>query len=304
MAKECRCFIEVFFEPHFFDDKKRSVKKPPDYELPVGAMPETGEEPHNKNVEKEAGLADSVAAKGNIDVITEPASKGHMPPAPKFGDAFGNIGEIEVFEEFEAKDASESYGHIGIARKIEINLEHERRRIYPVKKHGLFAAFAEDGAKFAEGIGKKHLFSKTQTEALNAVCNFFEGMGAAFKHFRNIHITDYRPGNKLGEKHNIGSEIKNIFICLSVAAVNINGIACYLEGIKAYSHRKGNLQQRNRKPRCRIEVRDKEIRIFEIGKEGKAYYNGNYHEDFSCLLGFCLFHQKRKSPRKGYGSRH
>ena len=45
-----------------------------------------------------------------------------------------------------------------------------------------------------------------------------------------------------------------------------------------------------------IEVADEKIGIFEIGKERKAYDNGNYHKGFSYLPGFRLIHQKRKSP--------
>ena len=53
-----------------------------------------------------------------------------------------------------------------------------------------------------------------------------------------------------------------------------------------------------------IEVADEKTRIFKIGKERKAYDNGNYHKDFSCFRRFRLIHQKRKSPSGKNRSRH
>ena len=49
VADDRRRFVEVFFEPHFFDNEQGSVEKTPGDELPVRTVPETGEEPYNED---------------------------------------------------------------------------------------------------------------------------------------------------------------------------------------------------------------------------------------------------------------
>jgi hypothetical protein len=219
-----------------------------------------------------------------------------VPSSPEFGDAFGDEREIEVFKEGEAENSSKAYCHIGIAGEIEINLEHKCRRIHPIEKNGFFVAFTENGTKFAESVCEKNLFSKADAEALDSVSGFFKGVGAVFKHIGDIDVTDDRSGDKLREKDYVSAEIDDVFVRFGIAALNVNGIACDLESIEAYADRKRNFKKRNGKTRCGVEVADEKIGIFEIGKEGKTYDNGNYHKGFSCLPGFRLIHQKRKSP--------
>ena len=74
-------------------------------------------------------------------------------------------------------------------------------------------------------------------------------MGAVFKHIRNIDVSDDRTRNKLGEKYNIGTEVHYVAVRLCIAAVNVDGIACYLEGIEADTNGKSNAKKRNGKSR-------------------------------------------------------
>src|SRR5215471_13464200 len=46
-----------------------------------------------------------------------------MPPLPKFAQGARNIGIVEVLEELEAKHPGKPDRHVGIARKIEIDLK-------------------------------------------------------------------------------------------------------------------------------------------------------------------------------------
>ena len=53
-----------------------------------------------------------------------------MPSLPEFGNIFRYKGVVEVLVEMEAENSSETYRHIGIARKIEINVKGVEN--YPV----------------------------------------------------------------------------------------------------------------------------------------------------------------------------
>ena len=131
---------------------------------------------------------------------------------------------FESLWETEAENSAKADGHIGIAGEIEIDLEHKCRRIHPIEKNGFFVAFTENGTKFAEGVGKKNLFSKAETEALDSVSGFFKGVGAVFKHIGDIDVTDDGSGDKLGEKGDVAGEVDDVFLCPD-ASVNIHLIA-------------------------------------------------------------------------------
>ena len=89
MAENRRSFILDFLGNALLNQQtkqKRRKIKSPENECPVRTVPESRKEPDGQNVKKETELFDSVAAHGDIDIITEPASERHMPSAPEFGD--------------------------------------------------------------------------------------------------------------------------------------------------------------------------------------------------------------------------
>lgn len=59
-----------------------------------------------------------------------------MPTAPEARDARTTIGMIKVLVEVESETAPQSDGHIGIARKVEINLKRIGHDAYPRSHSG------------------------------------------------------------------------------------------------------------------------------------------------------------------------
>ena len=69
-------------------------------------MPETAKEHDEEEVHIGASGAFAVAAEWDVEVVTQPAGKRHVPATPEFGDAGGEVGEIEVGREFVAEHGS------------------------------------------------------------------------------------------------------------------------------------------------------------------------------------------------------
>ena len=101
--------------PFFFDDKENCKVQTPDDVAPVGTMPEARCHPYNKDIEEPAKLRNSVSAHGDVEVVSEPCAKRHVPSSPEFRYGFGDVGVVEVFHEFEAEDDSETDSHIAVA---------------------------------------------------------------------------------------------------------------------------------------------------------------------------------------------
>ena len=87
MRNEGGQFLKHFVEPELFDNQQYAEQKTPYDEVPGSAVPETGEHPYNEYVAQPFEHRAAVAAEGDVDVISEEASEGHVPAAPELGNA-------------------------------------------------------------------------------------------------------------------------------------------------------------------------------------------------------------------------
>ena len=106
----------------------------------------------------------------------------------------------------------------------------------------------------------------------------FKGVSAAFELFRNIGIADDRSGYELREKRHVCRKVNRIFLRRNIAAVNIDRIAEYLEGVKADAYRESDLEQRDRKSGNGVEVAYKKVNIFEISEHCKTACDREDHK--------------------------
>ena len=120
-------------------------------------MPEAGDKPHHKGVEDPLGQSNTVTAHGDIDIVTEPAAQGHMPSSPELGNALGNEGIVEVLQEVEAEDATQTDGHIRIAGEVEINLQVVCQGVHPHAANGQLVHAVQGNGQGGQGVGNENL---------------------------------------------------------------------------------------------------------------------------------------------------
>ena len=97
------------------EHKKHKIQQSPAYKGPVGAMPYTGQEPHDKYIPYMPSLTHPVSAKGYLDIVPEPGAECDMPSSPELCYGLGHIRKIEVFKEMEAEHPSKPDCHIRIS---------------------------------------------------------------------------------------------------------------------------------------------------------------------------------------------
>ena len=99
-----------------FRQEQDEIEQPPAQESPVGAVPESGKEPDDQQVEDHSReRIHAAAAERDVNIIPEPGGQRDMPPAPEIGDAAGNVREIEVLHKMESEHFSQSDRHVGIS---------------------------------------------------------------------------------------------------------------------------------------------------------------------------------------------
>jgi hypothetical protein len=88
-------------------------------------------------------------------------------------------------------------------------------------------------------------------------------------------VADDRPSNKLGEHGNVGSEVDEAFLHAYPAVIQIDCIGKNLEGVKADSDGKQQIQRQNRYIEYLIDVVDEEEMIFKKQQRtGAEKYRG------------------------------
>src|SRR5699024_3653435 len=123
--------------PHiFFTNQNHGIIKPPHRKVPGCPVPDSGQTPDNHNVPQMAENGDTVSAKRNVHIITEPSAQGHMPSSPEFCHALCDIRVIKVFLKFKSKHVSDSDGHVRITREVKENLHRVGKQINPRRHHG------------------------------------------------------------------------------------------------------------------------------------------------------------------------
>ena len=250
-------------------------------------MPETGEEPDDKEVED---LVFSVSAKGNIDIVAEESAEGHMPSAPEFRCGTCNIGIVEVFEEMESENFSETYRHIGIAGEVIINLDREHKNAEP-DRGGASCCKVTGKISFGELAGNvcdKDFFCKTNKESCCSAPDILEVFTAVVNFHRNVGVSYDRTRNELGIERNIHEEFHIVMLGFNVALINVNSIAEGLEGIEAYTDRKREFRNRKIKSGEEIDIFHKKSAVFENSEktevENKRRDKRKFCADFSAVF--------------------
>src|SRR5579859_6077863 len=94
-------------------------------------MPEPGQQEADPEIEVGAQIAVAVSAEWLVKIVADPGRQRNMPAPPEFRDRPRRIGRVEVFAKAEAKHARKPDRHVGIAGKIEIDLQRETSKREP-----------------------------------------------------------------------------------------------------------------------------------------------------------------------------
>ena len=254
-------------------------------------MPETGEEPDDKEVEN---LVFSVSPERNIDVVAEESAEGHMPSAPEFRSGTCNIGIVEIFEEMEAENFSETYCHIRIAGKVIINLDREHKNAEPDRGGTSCCKVAGKigFGKLAGNVCDKDFFCKTNEESCCSAPDILEVFTAVVNFHRNVGVSYDRTRNKLGIERNIHEEFHIVMLGFNVAFINVNSIAEGLESIEAYTDWKCKFRNRKIKPSEEIDIFHEKSAVFENSEKAEVENKRRDKRKFCAAFSAVFFNDK------------
>lgn len=65
-------FLQQLMEDIFFQNEPHQIVHAPKNEIPIGAVPDTGQCPYNAHIKNLTARAASIAAQGDVYIVTEP----------------------------------------------------------------------------------------------------------------------------------------------------------------------------------------------------------------------------------------
>lgn len=274
----------VFQNMLFQHEKYKEIQSPEDI-VPACAMPHTGQRPDNEHIKNLAALAAAIPSQRNIDVIAEEGAQRNMPSAPEIRNGIGHIRIIEVFFIVEAAHQTHADCHIGIGRKIEVDLQHIGKHAEPHSKHRNRAErFCRIGKQAvgnrSAAVCKHRLFCKSDCKTGNAVAHFGSLDLTVQNIMVHVPIADNRAGNTLMEQSGIQQQQPVFLLRLRIAAVDIDHIRNQLERVERNADRQRDLRNDLWKAGQKLDVLQEEAGIFENAQR----YQHQRHADNHCQL--------------------
>lgn len=189
-----------------------------------------------------------------------------MPALPELGYGSGDIGVIEILVKMESKHQAQPDGHIGIAAKIEVDLEGIGQRAQPRRRNG-----KASGGGAVKGlvrqqrnaVGQEHLLAKTYDESPDSSCEVLQIFVPILYFIGNGLVADDGPGDQLREQCNVQRHIQRVFLDLSAPHGDIEYIGHSLKGEEGNADGQDDMGLGNPSVKKHIQVCNGEIQIFK-----------------------------------------
>ena len=273
------------------DAQQHKKVQPPQHKVPARAVPQTRQRPDDKQVQIHVF---PVAAERYVDIIPEERAERNVPAPPEFGDGFCRIRQTEVLHERKAEDFPETDCHVGVAGKIEVDLEHvgEHAEQDARRRRARKRAAQQLVCDLPDVIGKQNLFPQTDAKARHTAEDVLAVRLARVDLRRNVHIADNRSCNELRKHRNIQQQLPVRPLRRNVFAVHVDRIRQRLKCVKRDADRKRNLRHGKRGFENRIAVLHQKSRVFEYDQPQQVQRHAQRQQRPAPLF----FKRQRKAP--------
>ena len=149
-----------------------------------------------------------------------------MPLSPEILNAYRTVRIIEVFLKVKAEHFAKTDCHIGITRKIVIDLEKICQSTEPSRYNGkIIVTCIENNVRcLSHCVCNENFLCKSADKTAHTICNLFGSLLSVNNLFADVPVFNNRTCNKLWEKCYVKKNIEVIFLCINRFAVNINYI--------------------------------------------------------------------------------
>ena len=169
----------------------------------------------------------------------------------------------------EAEHARQAERHIGIAGKIEVNLQGVADHADPGDFDGQVPVRQGEDAigLMGDGVGDDHFLAQAEDEALDADRHVMGIETARLDVVGNFMVAHDRPGDELGKEEDVEREVEDILARFRRAVVDVHLIGDFMEGEEADAERQQQVRVGQRMEtqhvQQAVQVEEQEGQVFE-----------------------------------------
>jgi len=213
-----------------------------------------------------------------------------VPPAPELGDGGRLIGCIEVLGEAEAEQQCDSYGHIGVAREVAVDLQCVAVDSHQTLESRIQSRLVEDTVHEVERyiIRDDGLLHKADDDKADARTEHSLGNHQRAANLRNkIPRSHNRACHKLREEREVEHIINPSLQRFYLATIDVDGVAHRLEHEERDSHRQKDILKVEKSCTKQL-IRDvnQEVGVFEVAQHSQV--DGHTQRNQSLLTSIIL----------------
>ena len=182
----------------------------------------------------------AVTAKGDVEVVLQPAAQADVPSLPEVGTVLGFVGRVEVARQVEAHEQRQADGNIRVAREVGIDLkgieEEGCQVLKPCEKQGI-GKDAVDEVK-GEVVAQDYLLRQAPQYHEDGEAEHPAAQEVASVELRyEVARLDDRSGYELWEEADVEAEVEDVPYGTDKSAIDVGGIADDLEGVERDAYR-------------------------------------------------------------------
>ncbi|KPZ05699.1 Alginate o-acetyltransferase AlgI [Pseudomonas syringae pv. spinaceae] len=271
----------------FLDGQPHAVPGTPDDVGDVGTVPQTAQQHCQEQVAIGRDLAATVAAQGDVQVVTQPSGQADVPATPELGDRLADVRLFEVFHKAETHHQAQANRHVAVTGEVEIKLRGVGQRTEPGITRGRVLQGEAVVGDNGQGVGDEHFLDEALHESRGTLGELVQRVGPVVELIGQITETQHGPGNQVREDRNECREVDQVASGRGIAAVHVDDVADGLEDIERDPDRQQHVGQDERfqahRGHGRIDAVHAEVGVFEVAQNAQVY---DYAEQQPALCRF------------------
>ena len=255
------------------DQLSHAVDAAPQYERPVRAVPQAGDQERDQQVQPPPALPLAIAAERDVQVVAEPGGQRNVPATPEVADARRKIRRIEVLHQVEAEDLCRADRDHRVAAEVAVDLQRKRQRRQQQRHAAEGRVVVPDGVhEDRSPVGDDHLQEESPDHQDGA-------LGHAFRVPQLLFVSVLYLGQQVfrtldGSRHELREErheqrvAQQVLLRLRVAAVHVDDVAQRLERVERDADGQQQVQRAGG-----ADGRKDHVAVFEHGQDGQVEHD-------------------------------
>ena len=277
-----------YCQPHLMQRESHAVQRTPQHKTHRRTVPQATQNHSDNEVEVCAHLAFAVTAKRDVEVVAQPRRERYMPTTPKLRDGSRLVGRIEVFGEAEAEQKGDTYGHIGISRKIAVNLQRIAVDTHQTLKTRIQRRLVEDAVHEVERyvVRDNGFLYQADDNQTNGRAEHLARNHQRLAYLRNEILGSHdRSCHQLREEREVEDIVNPSLEGLDLSAIDVYGVAHRLEYEERYADgQKYILKIQESRAKQAVGHLDEEVGVLEIAQHSEVDNHAQRHPAFFHLL--------------------